>query len=47
MDFNGINFPDGILTEWNEEEEDAEDKQQWEDDWDDEDVDDAFSKQLR
>jgi 26 proteasome complex subunit DSS1 len=36
-----------IRTDWNEGEEDTEDKQQWEDDWDDEDVDDDFSKQLR
>ena len=33
--------------EWKEDQEDADDAKQWEDDWDDEEVDDDFSKQLR
>jgi len=33
-------------AEWKDE-EDADDAKQWEDDWDDEEVDDDFSKQLR
>ena len=36
-----------ILTEWKADDEDEEDKKLWEDDWDDDNVDDDFSKQLR
>ncbi len=35
------------IVEWKEDEEDEEDVKQWEDDWDDEELDDDFSKQLR
>ena len=35
-----------ILLDWNETEEDQE-THLWEDDWDDEDIEDDFSKQLR
>lgn len=34
-------------TEWKADDEDEEDKKLWEDDWDDDNVDDDFSKQLR
>ena len=34
-------------TAWDENQEDEEDLKQWEDDWDDEQLDDDFSKQLR
>ena len=35
-------------TEWKEDEEDTSDVQQWEDNWDDDDVaEDDFTKQLR
>jgi len=36
-----------IKTAWNQEEEDQEDAQLWEDNWDDDDVDEQFSLQLR
>ena len=36
-----------VLTEWKADDEDEEDKKLWEDDWDDDNVDDDFSKQLR
>ena len=34
-------------TEWGAEEEDAEDVKQWEEDWDDTDANDDFTRQLR
>ena len=34
-------------AEWTSEEEDKEDIQQWEEDWDDNDVSDDFTRQLR
>ncbi|KAI9018775.1 hypothetical protein CLU79DRAFT_760335 [Phycomyces nitens] len=37
----------GIKIEWGENEEDKEDAQFWEDNWDDDDIEDDFSKQLR
>ena len=36
-----------FITEWKADDEDEEDKKLWEDDWDDDNVDDDFSKQLR
>nr|ACG25007.1 deleted in split hand/splt foot protein 1 [Zea mays] len=36
-----------IIYEWDEKEEGNEAVQQWEDDWDDDDVNDDFSLQLR
>ncbi len=35
------------FLDWHADEEDKEDKQLWEDDWDDDAVDDDFAKQLR
>jgi 26 proteasome complex subunit DSS1 len=35
------------MTDWEETEEDTEDAHFWEDNWDDDDVEDDFSKQLR
>ncbi|KAG2181505.1 hypothetical protein INT44_008318 [Umbelopsis vinacea] len=35
------------VTDWEETEEDTEDAHFWEDNWDDDDVEDDFSKQLR
>ena len=37
----------GLLLDWNEKQENKEDVQVWEDNWDDDDVEDDFSKQLR
>lgn len=34
-------------TEWDENEEDAEDEHVWEDSWDDDNIEDDFSNQLR
>ena len=34
-------------AEWGQEEEDAEDVNQWEEDWDDSDQNDDFTRQLR
>ena len=39
-----INF---IYLDWGEAEEDKDDAHYWEDNWDDDDVEDDFSKQLR
>jgi hypothetical protein len=36
-----------LFADWNAEEEDTTAVQQWEDDWDDDDVGDDFSKHLR
>ncbi|EEH56616.1 LOW QUALITY PROTEIN: uncharacterized protein MICPUCDRAFT_69546 [Micromonas pusilla CCMP1545] len=36
-----------VVAEWANEDEDAEDVQQWEEDWDDSDANDDFTKQLR
>lgn len=36
-----------FVTDWEETEEDTEDAHFWEDNWDDDDVEDDFSKQLR
>lgn len=36
-----------VCTDWGEEEEDQTDKQLWEDNWDDDNVEDDFSVQLR
>jgi 26 proteasome complex subunit DSS1 len=36
-----------ISAEWGAEEEDAEDVKQWEEDWDDTDANDDFTRQLR
>ncbi len=35
------------ISEWQAADEDEEDNHLWEDDWDDDNVDDDFSKQLR
>lgn len=35
------------LVEWDATEEDKQDVPQWEDNWDDDDLEDDFSKQLR
>jgi 26 proteasome complex subunit DSS1 len=34
-------------AEWQAKDEDSADKQLWEDEWDDDDISDDFSKQLR
>lgn len=36
-----------LPTEWDEREEDSTDRQLWEDNWDDDNVEDDFSCQLR
>lgn len=36
-----------VSAEWNKEQVDDEDKRLWAEDWDDDDVDDEFAKQLR
>ena len=36
-----------LAAEWGAEEEDAEDVNLWEDDWDDSDTNDDFTRQLR
>ena len=36
-----------LPTEWDEREEDGTDRQLWEDNWDDDNVEDDFSCQLR
>jgi len=36
-----------LVLEWNGKEEDEEDINVWEDNWDDDNVEDDFSKQLR
>ena len=36
-----------IYLDWGEAEEDKDDAHYWEDNWDDDDVEDDFSKQLR
>ena len=38
---------DFFCADWGEEEEDQADKQLWEDNWDDDNVEDDFSVQLR
>lgn len=35
------------FVEWGKEQQDDEDKRLWAEDWDDDDVDDDFAKQLR
>jgi 26 proteasome complex subunit DSS1 len=40
-------FEEFPAEDWNENEEDAEDTHLWEDNWDDDDVEDDFSVQLR
>lgn len=37
----------GFFLDWNEKQENKEDMQVWEDNWDDDDVEDDFSQQLR
>ena len=39
--------PAFVRAEWGAEEEDAEDVTQWEEDWDDTETNDDFTKQLR
>ncbi len=36
-----------MVSDWKEADEDKEDMQQWEEDWDDDDVQDDFTQQLR
>jgi len=36
-----------ITLDWDQNDEDKDDSHQWEDDWDDDNVEDDFSKQLR
>jgi 26 proteasome complex subunit DSS1 len=36
-----------LPTDWGAEQEDAEDAQQWQEDWDEEEVDDEFCRHLR
>lgn len=45
----GYHFPSSsfLRAEWGQEEEDAEDVNQWEEDWDDSDQNDDFTRQLR
>lgn len=40
-------FPCPYLTDWGAAEEDAEDINVWEDNWDDDNIEDDFSEQLR
>mmetsp|Transcript_27110 Transcript_27110/g.31283 ORF Transcript_27110/g.31283 Transcript_27110/m.31283 type:complete len:83 (+) Transcript_27110:61-309(+) len=40
-------FEDFEVDDWNETEENKIDIKQWQEDWDDEDVEDEFSNQLR
>lgn len=40
-------FPLCVPVEWDDNEEDKNDAAQWEDNWDDDTVEDEFSKQLR
>ena len=35
------------MPDWSAEQEDAEDAQQWQEDWDEEEVDDEFCRHLR
>lgn len=40
-------LPSSFLLEWTPKEESAEDAQQWEDNWDDDNVEDEFSLRLK
>ncbi|XP_066923034.1 26S proteasome complex subunit SEM1-like [Clytia hemisphaerica] len=40
-------FEEFPMEDWNEKQENKADLQVWEDDWDDDDVEDDFSQQLR
>ncbi|KAI9314394.1 DSS1/SEM1 family-domain-containing protein [Dichotomocladium elegans] len=40
-------FEEFAAEDWNEADEDLDDSHFWEDNWDDDDVEDDFSKQLR
>ncbi|KAJ3299419.1 hypothetical protein HK104_009021 [Borealophlyctis nickersoniae] len=40
-------FEDFSVEDWTEADEDREDSELWQDNWDDEDLDDEFSRQLR
>lgn len=36
-----------VITDWPQSEVDMKDVEQWQDDWDDDNIDDEFCKQLR
>jgi 26 proteasome complex subunit DSS1 len=40
-------FEEFIPAKWDKSDEDAEDAQQWKDNWDDDDIEDDFTKNLR
>jgi 26 proteasome complex subunit DSS1 len=40
-------FEEFLPAKWDASEEDAEDAQQWKDNWDDDDIEDDFTKNLR